>query len=99
MPPILLIGLGWAMDPDRRLAAALIHVPLNGRLAELRRPSRCLVSARTAATGSLRRGTRVGPYGTRPLPRTTGLPGVRAALATARGRQARPVDLTSYAEP
>jgi hypothetical protein len=32
MPPVSLVGLSWAMDPDRRLAAALTHVPLNGRL-------------------------------------------------------------------
>jgi hypothetical protein len=38
---------------------------------------------------------------TRPnlCPERPGLAGGRAALATARGRQARPVDLTSYAEP
>jgi hypothetical protein len=32
MPPVSLVGLNWALDPDRRLAAALTHVPLNGRL-------------------------------------------------------------------
>jgi hypothetical protein len=32
LPPVSLVGLSWAMDPDRRLAAALTHVPLNGRL-------------------------------------------------------------------
>ena len=32
MPPVSLVGLSWAMDPDRRLAAALTHVPLNGPL-------------------------------------------------------------------
>jgi hypothetical protein len=39
MPPVSLVGLSWAIDPDRRLAAALTHVPLNGRLVRRRRAS------------------------------------------------------------